>query len=398
MKQASNSLLILHTIPFMTMLGLSSLPRDNYERQTRRLTPFIIRREGGKSQYFALPVSCSPRSIVRSWLGEERIRSLFHSFFCLFLGAFTVGPFAMGAPNVDVFSIALQSEAAVQSDVILLKDVAELTGKDSIRIQQLGQIKLGSAPAFGSVRTFSRYQITEAVRNEGGSLPTEGITGANAVQIRFQGRPADPKEIMELLRSHLVTMRRWQESEIRVDSIGNLSGIELPPGPCKLQISSNGLMFGHRNVLVTVEIMQNGRVLRSFWITAGVRISAGILTAARKISSGESVAQDALLKKNVEIADLRADYARNPEDVIGKMAIKTILPGEPLTLDVVKEPFLIKHGETVNLRLERNGIILNSTGRAEQDGRLGQVIRVRNIVFSTVLKAQVTGRAQAVLQ
>jgi len=49
------------------------------------------------------------------------------------------------------------------------------------------------------------------------------------------------------------------------------------------------------------------------------------------------------------------------------------------------------------LRLQRNGIVLLSRGRAEQDGKLGQIIRVRNLDFSNVLKAQVTGRSEVML-
>jgi flagella basal body P-ring formation protein FlgA len=41
--------------------------------------------------------------------------------------------------------------------------------------------------------------------------------------------------------------------------------------------------------------------------------------------------------------------------------------------------------------------MLNSQARAEEDGKLGQMIRVRNQDFSTVIKAQVIGRSQVIL-
>jgi flagellar basal body P-ring formation protein FlgA len=398
MKQASNSLLILNSTPFNALLGFSSLPRDNSERQTRHLTPFIIRRENRRNHHSVLLVSCLPRSIVRSRLGEGRIRSLFQRLAGFFLCFCLCFPLAMGSPKADDFTIVLKADAAVQSEVILLKDVAELTSQSSDRIQKLERIELGSSPAFGSIRTLSRYQIAEAVQNATGMLPGGGIAGAPAVQIRLQGRSVDPKEIMELVKAHLLKTGNWNDSEIRIDSIGNLNGIELPPGKCILQIASGGLTIGRRNVLAPIEILQNGRSLRSFWLTVGVSINAEIITAAKKIALGDSITPDAVLKKFVEISDLRASYARNIEAVIGKIASKTISSGEFLTNEAVADPFLVKHGDAVNLRLERNGLVLTSTVRAEQDGRLGQIIRVRNMDFSTVLRAQVTGRAQVILQ
>jgi flagellar basal body P-ring formation protein FlgA len=398
MKQASNSLLIPHTIPFMAMLGLSSLPRDNSERQTRRLIPFIIRREGCKHYSSVSLVSCSPRSFVRSRLGEERIRSLFQGLFGLLLFFCLSISIGIGSTNIAKYSIDLKPDATVQSDVILLKDVAELTGPDSTRIRQLGLIELGASPAFGSVRTLSRYQIAEAVQKTAGLLPAEGITGAATTQIKFQGNPVNPNEIMELLKSYLVNMGNWNQSDIQIDSLGNVNGIELPPGKCVLQISSSGLTLGRRNILAPIEIVQKGKTLRSFWVSAGVRIKADIVIAVKKVVSGDVITADAVSKTSVEITDLRTSYARNPETIVGKIARKAFYPGDLLTNDAVSEPFLVKHGDTVNLQLQRNGVILNSTVQAEQDGRLGQIIRVRNRDFSAVLKAQVTGRAQVVLQ
>jgi flagella basal body P-ring formation protein FlgA len=382
----------------MAMLGFSSLSRDNFERQTRRLIPFIIRWEDCKNYSAVLLVSCSPRSLVRSRLGEGRIRSLFQGLFGLLLIVCLSVRFGIGYTNIAEYSIALKADATVQSGVILLKDVAELTGGDSARIRQLGLIELGSSPTFGSVRTLSRYQIAEVVQKAIGQLPMEGITGAAAIQVKFQGRPVDPNEIIELLKSYVVNMGNWNQSDIQIDSLGNVNGIELPPGKCVLRISSNGLMLGRRNILAPVEIVQNGRTLRSFWVAAGIRVKADVITAVKKLASGDVIAADAVAKTLTEITDLRMSYARNPETIVGKIARKAFSPGDLLTNDAVAEPFLVKHGDTINLRLQRNGVILNSTVRAEQDGRLGQIIRVRNSDFSSVLRAQVTGRAQVVLQ
>jgi flagella basal body P-ring formation protein FlgA len=382
----------------MAMLGLSSLPRDNGNWQTRRLTPFINRRKSVNPFSPVFPVSCSPRSFVRSRLGEGRIRSLFHGLFGLLLVLCLAVKAGIGSEKIPQYSIDLKADAAVQSDVILLKDVAVLAGQDAAQIRRLERIELGASPAFGSVRTMSRSQIMEAVQNAIGLIPPESIGGAPATQIRFQGRPVNPNEIRELIKSYIVSMGNWNQSDIQIDSIGSLNGIELPSDKSVLQISSSGLIFGRRNIIAPIEIIQDGKALRSFWIAAGVRIKADIVTAVKKLASGDIIAGDAVSKTSVEINDLRASYARNPEMIIGKIARKALYPGDLLTNDAVAEPFLVKHGETINLQLQRNGIILNSAVRAEQDGKLGQVIRVRNTNFSSVLRAQVTGRAQVMLQ
>jgi flagella basal body P-ring formation protein FlgA len=123
-----------------------------------------------------------------------------------------------------------------------------------------------------------------------------------------------------------------------------------------------------------------------------------VLTAARKIVSGRAVSADDIEKRLTEITDLRGLYTRNPEDVLGKVSRRGLLAGDLLTRDNFSDPVMVRHGETVRLRLERDGIMLTSLATAEQDGRLGQFIRIRSADFSAFLKAQVTGRAEVRMQ
>jgi flagella basal body P-ring formation protein FlgA len=120
--------------------------------------------------------------------------------------------------------------------------------------------------------------------------------------------------------------------------------------------------------------------------------------ASQKIPLEKIISADDIVEKVADIPDLRAVYARRPEDILGKASRRNFSPGDPLTSEAFSDPFLVHHGETVRLRLERNGILLTSLARAEQDGRLGQVIVVRNLEFSSTLKAQVTGRAAVRMQ
>jgi flagella basal body P-ring formation protein FlgA len=302
------------------------------------------------------------------------------------------------ARGAEGLVINLKEEAVIRSKTVLLKDVADLRGPDPHQLEKLAQIALGPSPEFGVAKILSRHQIGALVEAAAGPIPDESFSGAAAVEIKLQGRQIDSKEIAPLLRSSLLAATPWKESEIEIRSIGNLKGIELPPDEAVLRLSPNATVMGQRNLMAAIEIAKAGKILRCFWITAEIRVHAKILTAAQKIPLGKIVDANDVVEKLTEITDLRAAYARNPEDVLGKASLHNFASGDPLTREAFANPFLVRHGETVQLRLERNGIVLTALARAEQDGRLGQIIRVRNLDFSTILKAQVTGRAQVMLQ
>jgi len=148
---------------------------------------------------------------------------------------------------------------------------------------------------------------------------------------------------------------------------------------------------GRNRLLVPLQAVQNDRVLRSFWVPVDISIHAAITTASRKIQYGKALSPDDVVESEMDILDFRSPYIRKADDLIGKVSRRSFAPGAPLTRDGFTDPILVRHGETIQLRFEKNGLLLTAPAKAEQDGKLGQMIMVRNLEFSTTLKAQVTG-------
>jgi flagellar basal body P-ring formation protein FlgA len=398
MKQVSNSLLTLYPIHFK-LPEAPAIPRDIAGVNGRHLTPFFVHRRNAGEQSCILPdLSCPPRCNVRSRLGEGRIRSLLHGISCFFLTAWMLLAPARMLTGAESVTIRLKEEAAVRSPMVFLKDVADLQGAESNRLRVLEQITLGQAPAFGAATVLSRHQIQERIESEADSLAGVNWTGAAAVQVRLQGRPADFNDVAPVLKSHLDGKTLWAGSEIKIRSIVGLKGIELPPEAFELRVSSNTTLAGRNRILAPVEIWEAGKIMRCFWITAEISVRSAILIASQKIPLQKIITPDDVVETVTELPDLRAAYARHPEDLIGKASRRSFSAGDPLTREAFSDPILVRHGETVRVRLERNGIVLTSMAKAEQDGKLGQVISVRNLESSAPLKAQVTGRAAVKMQ
>jgi flagellar basal body P-ring formation protein FlgA len=399
MKQASNSLLTFNPTPFTASSAVPALPRGKAGTNPRHLTPFNIYWKSLGHFCPILPdLSCSLRSIFRSWLGEGRIRSLFYGIYGVLLVVSAIAFFNRDASGADSVAISLKEEASIQSATILLKDVADLQGSDLHAIERFSNISLGASPEFGSVKILSRHQIDESMQAAVGPIRDTKFSGAAAVQVRMKGKAIDPGEIASLLKTYILKTTSWKESEIEVHSIGNLNGIEMPPDNAELRFSSADAVMGRQNLTALLEIMRAGKPLRCFWVTARIVIHTDIWVATQRILPGQMVESSNFVKKSTAIEDLRSTYIRSLDEVVGKIARRSFSPGDLIIREAFAEPFLIKRGETVQLRLQRSGMLLTSQARAEQDGILGQIIRVRNLDFPTVLKAQVTGRSQVMLQ
>ena len=75
---------------------------------------------------------------------------------------------------------------------------------------------------------------------------------------------------------------------------------------------------------------------------------------------------------------------------INKVVAKVkLLPNTIVLQRFVEIPFAIKRGQLVRIVAEKNGIYVETTGRALQNGRIGDTIKVKNIYSRKVIEGKV---------
>ena len=74
-----------------------------------------------------------------------------------------------------------------------------------------------------------------------------------------------------------------------------------------------------------------------------------------------------------------------PEDVEGKVARRTLLPGRMIPLNSLREAYTVEAGKPVPVVFVDGGMEISVTGVPLQPGSAGDVIRVRNIDSGAVL-------------
>lgn len=110
------------------------------------------------------------------------------------------------------------------------------------------------------------------------------------------------------------------------------------------------------------------------------------------IYPGDMIADEMLEEKPFPMNERNATmqfFSR--EGLVGKVARRTLLPGEMIALASVNNPRLVKAGGNVRIIFDDHGVQISATGVAQQAGALGEIIRVRNQDSGLF----VTGRVQA---
>lgn len=78
-------------------------------------------------------------------------------------------------------------------------------------------------------------------------------------------------------------------------------------------------------------------------------------------------------------------HARGIDEVVGKAAQATLLPGKPIPLDLVGAPQLVRIGSAVSLIFRAGGVDVRASGVALQAAAAGETIRARNTQTAVIV-------------
>ena len=65
--------------------------------------------------------------------------------------------------------------------------------------------------------------------------------------------------------------------------------------------------------------------------------------------------------------------------VVGKVARRTLLPGKPIPVGAVEDPKVVSNGAQVRIVFQEGGLVITTYAAALQNGRVGDLVRVRNL-------------------
>jgi flagella basal body P-ring formation protein FlgA len=77
------------------------------------------------------------------------------------------------------------------------------------------------------------------------------------------------------------------------------------------------------------------------------------------------------------------------EPVVGKVASKTLLPGRPIPVNAVREPYAVTQGKTAMLIYRTDGLTITSSAMALQNGSIGDLVSARNLDSGLVVRGTV---------
>lgn len=130
----------------------------------------------------------------------------------------------------------------------------------------------------------------------------------------------------------------------------------------------------------------------SMLVPVSIQVYTKVLVAARNLPPGEAIQEEDITWGEQNKNHLHDGFFKDPNEVIGLAASRTIHAGARLTKRNIKPISIVKRNQTVTLTLQKGALQVEMVGIAKSDGALNQVIRVMNPATKKMVEAVVVGQ------
>lgn len=311
------------------------------------------------------------------------------------------------APGGEAAEITLRATATPEGSVVRLADVAEIRSAAGQDLERLSAFPLMPAPAPGTKQFLTARQIRDMLQAAGSAMTGHRFTGAAQVAIVGDLPPALLRRVGRLTASELRNLEQglhdsivrhlqqvasadepWQvELSVEADQLRQLAEAAAP-----WTIAGGAEPWtGSQTFSVAYETPGGPNRLE---VAAEVSQPEPIIVVAAPLTRGATVgrADVRLTRPTAEHSRYLTDNAfHSLEDVVGKVARRTLAEGQVLTPSMIEEPTLVRRGQTVRVVAIAAGIRVTTFARARQSGTQGELIYVETLEDREPFAAQVRG-------
>ena len=285
--------------------------------------------------------------------------------------------------------VSLRPASTVRGPEIRLGEIADIQGKDSGLTERLRTLEVARAPLPGLTRTLDVNYLKARLRHGQVDLAALVLDVPSVVTVTTDSQQVAGADMVAAVQDHILAARPEDASRLSVRPTGALpASLIVPAGTLEIKVRTRPPAELNGTVSATVEAWVDGVLTRSLSVSVRLGILSEVLVAARPIGRAQFIGADDVRVESREVA-AGQEPLRAPGGAIGRHATRNIGAGEIILASLVNDPPLVRRGDIVLLTAEGRGVRAVAHGEAREDGKAGQVIRVRSLTSHQEVYGQV---------
>jgi flagella basal body P-ring formation protein FlgA len=300
--------------------------------------------------------------------------------------------------SAEPIAVKLRASATVSGSQVTVGDVAELTGGDERRRERIARLDLTELPLTSEPIFVSQQQIIFRLRLAGVEDGAFQMEGPRLVRVSRRASEALDHRVLSAARQ---AIEQRLTSPVEDVNIVAAQPVRLPPlsadgEDIHLEAELRSPVAVPGRVMVEVGIYVRGARRLGIPVWLDVKKMQAMPVALRRIEVGETFAADNVRIERIAVENTqRAAVAA--AGLMGRRARRPVFPGRIIEPDDVESETqaaaVIHQRDLIHLVAKVGPLEVKARGEALQEGRVGQLIQVRNLDSNATVAGRVVDRA-----
>ncbi len=293
--------------------------------------------------------------------------------------------------SANQVEINIKDEVILKEKIVTISDVSAVTGENVELVKKISDIKVGRTPWPNKFRKISMDLLKMRLKNSNINLSGIVFNGARAVTISVESTKITGPEIAQKAREYLLSVLQVMDRETTIE-LRRMPADQWVPRRRDEIILDVSLVDSNKdrgNIELIVSARSNITPLFKVSVIFKVRVFENVVIAKGKIGRHQRLTRDDIFLGKREITEIHNLSFSSVDDLTGKVAVRTILPNAIITENIVETPPTVQKGSVVKLYIEANNFSIVTKGLAQEAGRTGEVIKVKNLDSKKVLYGKV---------
>jgi flagella basal body P-ring formation protein FlgA len=196
------------------------------------------------------------------------------------------------------------------------------------------------------------------------------------------------EKLLAVVREHIQAGHSGDAVRLSIHPTTQPPDLVLPAGALELKARGRGAAEPTTVSSVMVEAWVDGALARAVSVPVRVSQLFEVLIAAQPVTRHALLGPEDVRLERRELSPGQ-DPLKDLGAIMGRRAVRNISAGELLQAGMLELPPLVRRGDIVLLIAQGRGLRAVAQGEAREEGKAGQVVRVRNLSSGREVYGQV---------
>ena len=274
--------------------------------------------------------------------------------------------------------VYLPREVTIEDNILRLGKIGIIRGQEAL-VAKANGVTLGRISVPGQEIVIEKHVVLSRLASNGILSSQVTLQGAEKVTVRQQQKTVSGDEFIKLAGAFL-------KQNLSDDSISKWNPITRPkdlviPNPGKdIRFSPQLIQTSTRSqAKVVIVVFSGDQQIGSREVTFAMQYRGRKAVALVDIPAGSMITTE-----NTKIKISLSNYPETanwkpPYGLVAKRTLRADTVLQSHMIGSAKSPIIIKRNQNVVIRIEKPGFLITAVGKAMQDGKVGEYIKVRNI-------------------